>query len=132
MNRVLRRRYGRAERTDRSVNPTVVEYAVQDLFKGKSPAAAAKATAKKLSGTDNFFIGPGVSTIDPKGLEAALWQRLAEFAAKGATSFKAGKEHWALGGTITHFHQKSTIRAPLKAAVIALLGRDPFTADDGS
>jgi len=139
MNRVLRRRYGRAEGTDRSVNPTVVEYAVQYLFKGKSPAVAAKATVKKLSGHENFFVGPGVSTIDPKALEAALWDRMAEFSAKGASKYATGKEHYALGGTLQYFKQtpfgvpsKSAVRAKLKALVIEKLGRDPFIADDGT
>jgi hypothetical protein len=132
MSQALRRRYGHAEGTDRSTNPTVVEYAVQDLFKGKSPAAAAKATAKKLSGHENFFLGTGVSTIDPQALEAALWDRLATFAAKDVASLKIGKEHYALGGTLQHFNQKPALRARLKAAVIAQLGRDPFTADDGT
>jgi hypothetical protein len=116
------------------VNPAVVEYAVQTMIKrGLAPSAAAKDTVKRLgTTTTNVFLGPGVTVIDTGALEAALWDRLAEFAAKGATSFKSGKEHFALGGTIQYFHQKPTIRARLKEAVIAKLGRDPFTADDGS
>ena len=130
MSRALRKRYGRMIGIDRSTNATVIEYAVQDLMKGMSPAAAAKHTTKKLGGTDNFFLGPGVSVIDVKTLEAALWDRLTEFAAKRVTSFKEGKEHYALDGTIQHFHQKPTIRARLKTSVIMKLGRNPFTADD--
>jgi L-alanine-DL-glutamate epimerase-like enolase superfamily enzyme len=135
----LRRRYGRADGADRSTNPTVVEYAVQDLFKGKSPAAAAKHTAKKLSGGTNMFLGPGITTIDPKALEAALWDRMAEYAARGVPKYTGGREHYALGGTLQFFKQtpfggvdKPAARAKLKALVIAKLGHNPFTSDDGA
>ena len=112
--------------TDRSTNPTVITYAVQDLFKGKSPAAAAKHTVKKLSGTENMFLGPGVSTIDPKALEAALWEHLADFVIAGFPKMKPGKEDYALDGTIFHFSQKPAIRERLYAEVVKRLGRDPF------
>jgi hypothetical protein len=105
---------------------------VQELFKGKSPSAAAKHTAKKLSGFENMFLGPGVTTIDVKALEAALWDRMAEYAAKGVRHFKAGKEHYTLGSTLQFFHQKPALRTKLKELVIAKLSADPFTADDGT
>lgn len=135
----LQRRYGHADGTDRSKSSTVVEYAVQDLFKGKSPSAAAKHTAKKLSGYENMFLGPGITVIDPKALEAALWDRMANFAVTGIAKYKEGKEHWALDGTLQFFHQtplgtpsKPAVRAKLKALVIEKLGRDPFIEDDGT
>ena len=119
---------------DRSDSPTVVEYAVQDLFKGRTPKAAANATAKKLSGHENFFLGPGVTVIDPKKLEAALWDRMAEYASKSAVKFKPEKNHYALGGTLSFYKQpvKPEVRSRLKQLVIEKLGHDPFLQDDGS
>ncbi len=126
------KRYGHAEGTDRSANFNVVEYAVRDMFKGKSISAAAKATAKKFSGFENWVFGPGVTTIDPKALETALWDRMAEHAVNTLPSYKAGKEHWVLGGTLQFYRQKPTARTRLKALIIEKLGRDPFTSDDGT
>lgn len=111
---------------DRSTHPTVVEYAVQNLFKGQSPKKAAENTAKKLSGHENMFLGSGITTIDPRTLEDALWDRLVDFTLKGIASFKADKAHWALDSCLTHFHQKPSQRTQLKIRVIAKLGRDPF------
>ena len=116
--------------TDRSTHPNVVEYAVQSLFKGKSPKSAAQHTAKKHSGSENFFFGPGVTTIDATLLEDAVWERLVDFAIKGVKSFKAGKEHYALDGTLQHFKQKPALRTQLKQRVIQRLGHDPFSQDD--
>ena len=114
---------------DKSTNPTVVEYAVQYLFKGKSPATAAKETAKKLSGSENLFLGPGITSIDPKKLEAAIWDRLVEFTITNLKRNKAGFEHYALNGTILNFRQKPQIRAELKKRVIKEMGHDPFPND---
>ena len=129
---------GTVPATDRSTDPTVVEYAVQEMFKGKSPAAAAKRTAQKLSGSENFFLGSGVTTVDPKALEGALWDRLAAYAAKSVGGIAAGKEHYALDGTLQYFKQvpfggtsKPAARSKLKALVVERLGHDPFTSDDG-
>ena len=116
--------------TDRSTHPTIVEYAVQSLFKGKTPGGAARHAAKKHSGTENIFFGPGVTTIDAKQLEDALWARMADYAAKGATRFKTGKEHFALDGTLQHYQQKPALRAELKRRVIERLGHNPFSQDD--
>ena len=114
---------------DRSTHPTVVEYAVQELFKGKSPRKAAEVTAKKLSGAPNMFLGvhpPDVVKIDSRALEEATWNRIVDVAIKGVASFKPDKAHWALDGAISHFHQRPTQRAELKRRVIDRLGRDPF------
>jgi hypothetical protein len=122
---------------DRSTNPTVVEYAVQDLFKGKSLAVAAKRTVEKLSNSENMFLGPGVTVIDAAQLEAALWDRLAESVVKSLPRLAPGKEHYALDGTLGYFKQfklgtkpKPAVRARLKKLVITKLGYDPFTSDD--
>jgi hypothetical protein len=122
------------EGTDRSTHPTVVEYAVQDLFKGKSLAAAANRAAKKFSGGENMFFGSGVTLIDPRALEAALWNRLAEHAAKSISKYPSNAEGW-LNGTLQHFGQtpfggqsKPALVTKLKALVIEKLGYNPFSS----
>ena len=62
------------DEVDRSADETVMEYAKQFLLKKKvkTIAAAARSTAKKLSGGENMMLGPGVTIIDAKKLEAAL------------------------------------------------------------
>jgi hypothetical protein len=59
---------------DRSTDETVMEYAKQFLLKKKvkTIAAAARSTAKRLSGGENMMLGPGVTIIDAKKLEATL------------------------------------------------------------
>lgn len=114
---------------DRSTHPTVIEYAVQTLFKGKSPEVAAKDTAKKLSGSENMFFGPGVSLIDPKKLAEALWGRLVSFTIQGMKKIKPGMEHFALDGTVQHFRQAPRIRTELKNRVTKALGGEPFPND---
>lgn len=118
------------EETDRSTSPTVVEYAVQSMFKGQSLQQAAKTTAKKLSGGTNMFLGPGVTLINPKSLEEALWTRLVTLAVTAIPKFKAGKEHYAIDGILSQFNQKPKLRAEFKKRIVAAIGRDPFTSDD--
>jgi hypothetical protein len=115
---------------DRSTHPTVVEYAVRSMMKGKSPSAAAKFTAKKLGGFENLFIGSGVVEIDPAKLEDALWDRLAEFTITAIPKVKAGFEHYAIDGAIAHFNQNPKVRKELKRIVIKTVGYDPFPNDD--
>ena len=109
------------------------------MFKGQSPKVAARNTAKKLSGGQNMFLGPGVTTIDAAKLEAALWDRMAEHAAKGVPKFKSEKNHWTLGSTLQFYKQakfggpeKPADRKRLKDLVIEKLGHDPFLSDDGT
>lgn len=114
---------------DRSTHSNVVEYAVQYLFKGKTPKTAAAATAKKLSGGSNMFLDvhpPDIVKIDARQLEDALWDRMVDFAIKAVARIKPDKAHFALGGTIQHFRQKPALGAELKRRVIAKIGRDPF------
>ena len=115
--------------SDRSKHPTVVEYAVQELMKGKSPKVAAARTAKKLSGSENMFLGPGVSVIDPKILEEALWERLVEFAVNLA---KSQDVEWAVASTLQHFEQEplawpekpnNKMRAELQKRVEKVFGK---------
>lgn len=114
---------------DRSTHPTVVEYAVQYLFKNMGPKKAAENTAKKLSGSPNMFLAvhpPDVVKIDARQLEDAVWGRLVDNVLKNVAAFKPDKAHWALDSTIQHFHQRPSQRAELKRRVIERLGRDPF------
>jgi hypothetical protein len=114
---------------DRSTHSTVVEYAIQELLKNKTPKKAAEITAKKLSGSPNMFLGvhpPDIVKIDAHQLEDAVWDRMVDRVIKGVASFKPDKAHWALDGNLTHFRQKPNQRAELKRRVIERLGRDPF------
>ena len=110
---------------DRSTHGTVIEYGAREMMKGKSPAAAAKATAKKLSGAANAFLGSPTEPvyIDPAALEDALWTRLVEFTTKALGSYKQGKEHWAIDSTVQHFKQSPKIREALKKRIVAALGQ---------
>lgn len=119
-----------SEGIDRSTHPTIVEYGVQEMFKNKSVKAAARSTAKKHSGYENMFFGPGVTLIDPAVLEDALWDRLADFTIKRIPNMKQGKEHYALEGTLQHFKQKQSALPVLKARVVAKLGHDPFVGSE--
>lgn len=115
--------------TDRSTHPTVVEYAIQFLFKRKNPKSAATETAKRLSGYENLFLGPGVSTIDPGKLEDAVWDRLADFVIQSIKKTKSGMEHFALDGAIANFNQSSSVRKKLKSIVEKKVGHDVFKND---
>lgn len=118
-----------------SRNSTVVEYAVQEAMKQKrGPAAAAKATVKKLHGYSNMFIDTQSSTdIDASELEEAIWDRMVDTVLDRIPKMREGKEHFALDGTIDSFSrptkQRSALRAELKSRIIARLGYDPFTGD---
>ncbi len=121
---------------DRSTHENVVEYAVRFLFKNKSPAAAAKATVRKLSGHENLFLGPGISIIDAKSLEAAIWNRMVEVAIRGIRNSRPGGEHLVIDGTLFQFRQKKinkpaskAVREKFKNMIIKKLGRDPFVND---
>ncbi len=114
---------------DRSTHPTVVEYAIRELFKGKSPAAAARFTEKKLSGARNVFLGPGVSTVSAPALEAAIWDELRDIVINGLPNVKPGFEHFVLYGTLERFKQKESLRGKLKAMVVKKMGRVPFPND---
>lgn len=114
---------------DCSSNSTVVEYAVQNLFKRQSPRKASENTAKSLSGSPNLFLGvhpPHVVQIDPAKLEEAIWGRLVDSVIQGIESFRVEKAHYALDATLNHFEQRPTLRKELKRRVIERLGRDPF------
>jgi len=124
------RRTAADEGTDRSTNPTVVEYAAQTMMKGKSPAAAAKDTAKKFDGFENMFFGPGIARVDAKVLEEALWERLVDFVIKNMAKMKEGMGHFALDGTMDHFKQKPPVRREVKKRITAKLGGNPFPNDD--
>ena len=116
--------------TDRSGEFNVVEYAVRSMFKGKSVKSAAVFTAKKLSGVENFFLGPGITIVDPVKLEAAIWQRMVEYVLKALPKIRPGKEHYALEGTVQFYKQPPRARIKLKQLVVEKLGCDPFSGDD--
>lgn len=110
-------------------NGTLIQYCVQDMFKGRQIPTIAKNVAKKFNGVENMFLGPGVIQIDPKELEAALWKYVAQDIASAGQSYKAGKEHFAIDGVMHKFRVATKYRAKLKALAIAEIGRDIFTSD---
>ncbi len=92
------------EALDSSTNEVVVEYAVQELMKRKTTtvARAAAATAEKLGGAPNLFIGGGsdVVKIDADKLEAALWGRIVAKVRDYLSRMKPGSEEFAIGGAV--------------------------------
>lgn len=111
-------------------NVTLMQYCVQDMFKKRQIPAIAKSVAKKFSGSENIFLGNGVLEINPKELEAALWQYVGKSVAAFAGKVKPGKEHFAIDGTMQQFNIDPKYRAKVKAAAVTELGRDIFTNDD--
>lgn len=102
---------------DRSRHSTVVEYAVQEMFKKKSYKTAAKNTAAKLSGHANLFLGvhpPNVVHIDVATLEDALLDRMAISAKESSSRMKPGMEDIAVLGTLDHFRQPEKLRPELE------------------
>lgn len=107
---------------DHSTHPTVVEYAVRFLFKRKGPAAAAKATVKKLNGYTNYFIDTRPTSINAKTLEDAIWDRLLNKVQKNIATFKPGSESYALGAVVDYFKLGKADAAKLKKLVKSRLG----------
>ena len=95
---------------DASRHPVVIEYAVQECFKHKTPGTAAKTTKSKLAGSGNLFIGGGqdIVEIDERVLESEVWKRMAFRALAAASKMKPGFESYALEGTLQEFGQKVT------------------------
>ena len=123
-----------ADVVDRTTNSTVIQYAVQSILKGKSVKAAAAHAAKNFSGSSNMFLGPGINFVDADGLEAALWDYLADNTIENLGRVKAGAEDFALGSTLSLFFgldaaKQDKNRPKLKALVISRLGHNPFKAD---
>jgi hypothetical protein len=76
-----------------------------------------------------MFLGPGVTIIDAKKLEDALWDHLVSIVVKNIARIKVEFNHFALDGAIQHFNQKPKIRPELKKRVIERLGENPFLND---
>jgi hypothetical protein len=112
---------------DQSLHPTVVEYGVRMMMKRKGPRAAAQVTAKKLSGEWEIpLLGVQDSSIDPKVLEGALWDRLVDQVVENIGRFKPGTEEIALGAALDHFKQGRATEAKLRKLVVRRLRRDPW------
>lgn len=114
------------------LHPTLVEYAAQEMMKGKRPPVAARATKKRLDGRPNMFLGSPVDpvTIDEHALEAALWQRLVDGTLESMARIRPGFEHFALGFVTDTYGQNASVRAEVKRLVIMQLGLNPFVNDD--
>jgi hypothetical protein len=109
---------------DASSHPVVVEYAVRELFKKKSPRRAALTTKEKLSGSTNLFIGGGESVveIDEHILEQNLWKRIADVGRRATSGIKPEKQRWVLEGVLESFGQKPTAKNTQKIEVLIGLG----------
>lgn len=124
-------------RNPHSTDKTVVEYAMQSVLKGRSVATAAKATAKKLSGGTNYFIGGGgaVVSIDPKKLEEALWERIVDQCLKWLPDM-VGREDDVFSTAAIRYEQVSSPESgwkpnekfvkELRKRIIMRLGHDLF------
>lgn len=109
---------------DYSTHPTIVEYAVRECHKHKSPKAAAAATKRKLAGSPNLFVGGGIEIveIDEQQLENQIWFRMAERVIKCIPNMNMdapNAEDYLIGSILQEFGQKNTPKnaAQLKEAV---------------
>lgn len=99
---------------DFSSHPTIVEYAIRECFKHKSPKAAAAATKRKLAGSPNLLVGGGteVVEIDEQQLENQIWLRMAARTIQAFENlrpdFKARPDslRWVVEGILQEFAQK--------------------------
>lgn len=126
----------RTASSDRSTHPTVVEYAMQEIMKKKvAPETAAKTTAVKHSGSENMFFGPGVSTIEPRVLTEAIYERFVDLVTQSLPRVKEGMGHFALDGALQTYYgwplrpAAKKARVKIKNLVIRRLGKDPFPND---
>lgn len=105
-----------------SSHPVVVEYAVRECFKRRTPRKAAETMMDKLAGSPNLFIGGGQETvvIDANELERQIWVRMAARAVSAASRMKPGNEQMALEATLEEYGQKVTPKnlATLQEAVV--------------
>lgn len=134
VNEIRRERLAKQGPENRSAHGTVVTCAMILVQKGKSPSAAAKAVAKKFSGYENMFLGPGPSLVKADELEHAIWSALADTAIKMMKRIEPGREADALDGTAWQYAQNESaaFRPKLREAVIRKLGHDPFRGSSTS
>ena len=109
---------------DYSTHPTIVEYAVRECNKHKSPKAAAAATQRKLAGSRNLLVGGGIEIveIDEQQLENQIRFRMAERVIKCIPKMNmdaSNAEDYLIGSILQEFGQKNTPKnaAQLKEAV---------------
>ena len=121
---------------DYSNHPTIVEYAVRECHKHKSPKAAAAATKRKLAGSPNLIIGGGIEIveIDEQELENQIWFRMAERLIQCVPNMNMdapNAEDYLFGSILSEFSQKITPKnkSQLKEAVAHCLktaGKPPL------
>ena len=88
-----------------STHPTVIEYAVQFLYKRKSPKVAARLTAERLNGAPNLFIDAvNPLVVDPDLLEAEIWKAMAKRALENVARFRPGATDIAIGCVVDAYH----------------------------
>jgi len=109
-----------------SSHPVIVEYAVRECFKHRTPARAAAITKEKLAGSTNLFVGGGseIVEIDETVLEAQIWLRMAARAVSSLSRMKPGSERFAVEATLQEFGQKVTPKniTLLESIMVELVG----------
>ena len=88
---------------DNPIHENLVEYAVRDLFKGKSLKNTVSSVHKKFNNQNNMFLGGDVK-FEKQHLHKAVMDRVANNALNGVNHIKEGMEHMSLGGTADQFN----------------------------
>lgn len=121
---------------DKTTHPSVVEYAMISVLKGKSPAAAAKQAVTKLAGRTNLFLGPGRVAIDADRLEEQLYKRMADSVVASIKQHPPRPDRdVSILGHIGRFFPRPGSAIPQRAYaqihqhIVEQLGRDPFVED---
>jgi len=102
-------------------HPTLIEYGVQEMLKGKgrSPEVAAKVTRRRLEGGSNMMLGSPTQpvTINEDRLAAHLFNRIVEQAKKNIASFKPGARDMAIGAAVDGFKQGKLVERRVREAL---------------
>jgi hypothetical protein len=121
----------RLEESDHSKHSVVVQYAVIEMQKKKSPKTASEITAKKLSGASNLFIGSGMDivSIDPVTLENHLYEIMVQNIIDNISRYKPEVAYdYSLLGTLGLYRQDKKVGKKLKKMVIDKVGKDLFSS----
>jgi hypothetical protein len=121
----------RLEEADHSKHNVVVQYAVIEMQKKKSPKTAAEITLKKLSGASNLFIGSGMDivSIDPVTLENHLYETMVQNIIGNISRYKPEVAYdYSLLGTLGLYRQDKKVGKKLKKMVIDKVGKDLFSS----
>jgi hypothetical protein len=97
------------------VNPNIIEYITQDLFKGKSVSSACKKFIVKYGGQDALFFGK--VDINQAQLEEAMFRDKAMKVIEAMKQFKKGSDDIALAAVAQKFKLNTKDTATLNVYV---------------